>query len=151
MRPRQSIRATLLLCAALALGGVAAAVDTTPPLPNAQLQQRYYELTHELRCMQCQNEALADSSASLAADLRVQVRELLLAGQSDDQIRDHMVARYGEFILFRPRMSWRNAWLWAAPTLLMVVGLIVGWRVLRARSRLVGSDEADSDGESLNL
>jgi cytochrome c-type biogenesis protein CcmH len=99
--------------------------------------------------MQCQNEALADSSASLAADLRVQVRELLLAGQSDDQIRDHMVARYGEFILFRPRMSWRNAWLWAAPTLLMVVGLIVGWRVLRARSRL-GSDEADSDAESLN-
>jgi cytochrome c-type biogenesis protein CcmH len=143
------MRALLLLCAALALAGIAAAVDTTPPLPDALLQQRYYELTHELRCMQCQNEALADSSASLAADLRVQVRELLLAGQSDDQIRDHMVARYGEFILFRPRMSWRNAWLWAAPTLLMLAGLIVGWRILRARSRLVASEEADSNGESL--
>jgi cytochrome c-type biogenesis protein CcmH len=143
------MRALLLLCAALALVDIAAAVDTTPPLPDALLQQRYYELTHELRCMQCQNEALADSSASLAADLRVQVRELLLAGQSDDQIRDHMVARYGEFILFRPRMSWRNAWLWAAPTLLMLAGLIVGWRILRARSRLVASEEADSNGESL--
>ncbi len=145
------MRAPLLLCAVLALGGVAGAVDTTPPLPDARLQQRYYELTHELRCMQCQNEALADSSASLAADLRIQVRELLLAGRSDEQIRDHMVARYGEFILFRPRMSWRNAWLWGAPALLMLVGLVVGWRVLRARSRLVDSDETDSDAESLNL
>jgi cytochrome c-type biogenesis protein CcmH len=144
------MRAPLLLCAALALAGVATAVDTTPALPNAQLQQRYYELTHELRCMQCQNEALADSSASLAADLRLQVHELLLAGQSDDQIRDHMVARYGEFILFRPRVSWRNAWLWGAPAVLMLLGLIIGWRVLRARSRLVDSEEAGSSGESLD-
>ena len=151
MRQPRRIGAQALWCAVLALGSVARAIDTTPPLPDPVLQQRYYALTHELRCMQCQSEALADSSVGLAADLRVQVRELLLAGQSDDQIRDHMVARYGEFILFRPRMSWRNAWLWAAPTLLMVVGLIVGWRVVRARSRLVGSDEADSDGESLNL
>ena len=152
MRPclslRRSMRAPLLLCALLALSGVAAAVDTTPPLPDAQLQQRYYELTHELRCMQCQNEALADSSASLAADLRVQVRELLLAGQSDDQIRDHMVARYGEFILFRPRMTWRNAWLWAAPSLLMIVGVWVAWRILRARSRLVDDDESGANGDS---
>jgi cytochrome c-type biogenesis protein CcmH len=62
-----------------------------------------------------------------------------------------MVARYGEFILFRPRMSWRNSWLWAAPTLLMLVGVIIGWRVMRARSRLVASEEADSNGESLEL
>jgi cytochrome c-type biogenesis protein CcmH len=140
----------LLLWAALALAGSAVAVDTTPPLPNPLLQQRYYELTHELRCMQCQNEALADSSAGLAADLRLQVRELLLAGQSDDQIRDHMVARYGEFILFRPRMSWRNAWLWAAPTVLMLLGLVIGGRILYARSRLAANDEADSNGESLD-
>jgi cytochrome c-type biogenesis protein CcmH len=141
------MRALALLCAVLALAGVAAAVDTTPPLPDPQLQQRYYQLTHELRCMQCQSEALADSSVGLAADLRVQVRELLLAGQSDDQIRDHMVARYGEFILFRPRMSWRNAWLWAAPTVLMLIGLTVGWRIVRARARLVASDEPGANGE----
>jgi cytochrome c-type biogenesis protein CcmH len=76
------------------------------------------------------------------------VRELLLAGQTDDQIRDHMVARYGEFILFRPRMTWRNAWLWAAPSLLMAVGLWVAWRILRARSRLVDSDEPGANGDS---
>ena len=65
--------------------------------------------------MQCQNEALADSQVSLASDLRREVRELLLAGQTDEQIRDLMVARYGEFILFRPRMNARNAWLWVRP------------------------------------
>src|SRR5450631_4030667 len=137
MRPARSVHRLALLCVILAFGGLAVAIDTTPPLPDPVLQQRYFALTHELRCMQCQSEALADSSVGLAADLRVQVRELLLAGQTDDQIRDHMVARYGEFILFRPRMIWRNAWLWAAPTVLMLIGLAVGWRVVRARGRLV--------------
>jgi cytochrome c-type biogenesis protein CcmH len=125
------------------------AVDNVPPLPDPKLQQRYYVLTHELRCMQCQNEALADSPVGLAADLRLQVRELLLAGQSDEQIRDHMVARYGEFILFRPRMSWRNAWLWGAPIAFMSIGLIVAWRVLRTRAALVDSEEADPNSGSL--
>ncbi len=81
--------------------------------------------------MQCQNESLADSPVGLAADLRRDVREQLLAGRSDEQIRDQMVARYGEFILFRPRMNWRNAWLWALPGVLMLVGLGVAVRVLR--------------------
>ena len=139
-----------LLCAGAMFAGVAGAIDASPPLPDPQLQHRYYELTHELRCMQCQSEALADSSVSLAADLRLQVRELLLAGQSDDQIRDHMVARYGDFSLFRPRMIWRNAGLWGAPGLLMLVGALVAWRVLRARARLVDSEEAGSNGESLD-
>jgi cytochrome c-type biogenesis protein CcmH len=87
--------------------------------------------------MQCQNESLADSPVGLAADLRRNVRELVQAGESDDQIRDHMVARYGEFILFRPRMNWRNAWLWSAPALLMLVGLVVAVRVLRDRRQRV--------------
>src|SRR6202046_4703390 len=131
-----------LLCPGAMYTALAGAIDASPPLSDPQLQQRYYQLTHELRCMQCQNEALADSSASLAADLRVQVRELLLAGQSDDQIRDHMVARYGEFILFRPRMIWRNAWLWGAPAVLMAIGVVVGWRILRNRARLADTDES---------
>lgn len=134
---------------ALLLPALALAVDTVPPLPTPQLQQRYFALTHELRCMQCQNEALADSPVGLAADLRMQVRELLIAGQSDDQIRDHMVARYGEFILFRPRMNWRNAWLWGAPVMLMLGGGLVAWRVIRSRAQLV-DNEIDPDAESLN-
>jgi cytochrome c-type biogenesis protein CcmH len=129
---------------------VVLAVDMTPPLPTPELQQRYYGLTHELRCMQCQNEALADSTVGLAADLRAQIRELIMAGQSDDQIRDHMVARYSEFILFRPRMSWRNAWLWGLPGLLLAAGGYSLWRVQRQRSALAATDLAplDDDAES---
>jgi cytochrome c-type biogenesis protein CcmH len=148
----RALRGTrVLLCLLMLLSGVAAhAVDNVPPLPTPQLQARYNALTHELRCMQCQNESLADSPVSLAADLRVQVRELLIAGQTDDQIRQHMVDRYSDFILFRPRMNWRNAWLWSAPIVGMFVGAIVAWRVIRSRSQLVDSEEADPNAESLN-
>jgi cytochrome c-type biogenesis protein CcmH len=145
MSARALIALALLLCAPLAL-----AVDSSPPLPDPVKQQRYLALTHELRCMQCQNESLADSPVGLAADLRRDVREQVIAGQSDDQIRDHMVARYGEFILFRPRVNWRNAWLWGFPTVLMLIGITVGVRVIRARERRVGVDDADSDDETLN-
>ncbi|MGH8231106.1 MAG: cytochrome c-type biogenesis protein [Steroidobacteraceae bacterium] len=131
--------------AALIGAAPALAVDVTPPLPTPQLQQRYLRLTHELRCMQCQSESLADSQVDLAADLRREVHDLLLAGNSDDQIRDYMVARYGEFILFRPRMSWRNAWLWGAPALMMIAGVLVAWRVLRARTRLADVEDGGVD------
>jgi cytochrome c-type biogenesis protein CcmH len=129
--------AAWLLSGSLLLATGAFAVDSSPPLPDPVQQQRYLALTHELRCMQCQNETLADSPVGLAADLRRNVRELIQAGESDDQIRDHMVARYGEFILFRPRMNWHNAWLWGAPALLMLVGLVVAVRVLRDRRQRV--------------
>jgi cytochrome c-type biogenesis protein CcmH len=150
MKTRSPLWMALCLCACMVLSLPVIAVDTVPPLPTPQLQQRYYRLTHELRCMQCQNEALADSPVGLAADLRLQVRELLVAGQSDEQIRQHMVDRYGEFILFRPRMIWRNAWLWSAPVVLMLAGLIIAWRVIRSRSQLVDAEEADPNAESLN-
>ena len=74
--------------------------------------------------MQCQNESIADSPVDLAADLRNQVREQLLAGKSDEEIRNWMAARYGDFILFRPRYSWRNAWLWGAPAALLLLGAV---------------------------
>ena len=126
---------------------VTMAVDLTPALPTEELQQRYTQLTHELRCMQCYNEALADSSVGLAADLRLQVRDLLLAGKTNQEIRDHMVARYGEFILFRPQMSWRNAWLWCAPIVLLVGGAFIGFRVLRRRAQLAASDSESLDSQ----
>lgn len=117
------------------------AVDPTE-LPEPRLQARYLALTHELRCMQCQNETLADSPVDLAADLRREVRDLLLAGKSDDEVRAWMVARYGDFILFRPRFSARTAWLWLAPGVGLLIGLGVCWRIVRGRSALV---DADSD------
>jgi cytochrome c-type biogenesis protein CcmH len=133
---------------ALGAGAAAWAVDPTE-LPNPVLQARYVTLTHELRCMQCQNESLADSPVDLAADLRREVRDLLLAGKSDDQIRAWMAARYGDFILFRPRYSLRNAWLWGAPGVLLLLGIVVAWRVVRQRATLVAADHEpiEEDGQ----
>ena len=143
-------RGLLVLCSAalLALAMPALAVDNTPPLPDPAMQQRYIALINEFRCMQCQNEALADSNVSLAADLRLEVHDLIKAGKTDDEIRDYLVARYGEFILFRPRMSWRNAWLWAAPGVLLLGGLAIAIRVLRQRSRLPIMDDDPPDAAS---
>lgn len=129
----------------LALTASARAVDMTPPLPDPVLQQRYSALVHELRCMQCQNEALADSNVSLAADLRLQVRNMLAAGKTDNEVRNYLVARYGEFILFRPRMSLRNLWLWAAPVVLLVVGGITAARILRRRAALLDAGPDNSN------
>jgi cytochrome c-type biogenesis protein CcmH len=117
------------------------AVDNTPPLPDPAMQQRYLGLTHELRCVQCQNEALADSNVNLAADLRLEIHDMLLAGKSDEEIRDYLVARYGEFILFRPRMNWHNAWLWAAPALMLLGGFAIAVRVMRKRASLPITDD----------
>jgi cytochrome c-type biogenesis protein CcmH len=134
-----------LLRGGLALGltlfALAAGALDTNVLPDPALQARYLRLTHELRCMQCQNESIADSPVDLAADLRNQVREQLLAGKSDDEIRGWMAARYGDFILFRPRYTWRNAWLWGAPGALLLLGATVCWRILRNRTQLLASDQ----------
>ena len=138
----------LLLAIALGLATpVLQALDTTQ-LADPALQARYLSLTHELRCMQCQNESIADSPVDLAADLRHQVRDQLLAGKSDQQIRDWMSARYGDFILFRPRFAPRTAWLWLAPGVLLVLGAVVAWRVVRQRTQLLGAD-TDSPDEDL--
>lgn len=137
------------LIAALLIAVCAHAVDTTV-LPDPALQARYLKLTHELRCMQCQNQTIADSPVGLASDLRDEVRDMLLAGKSDDQIRDFMVARYGEFILFRPRFSLRNAWLWLLPLGLLLLGAAFAIRIVRERTKLVDADEQriDEDAQS---
>ena len=136
-------------CFALAAARIALAVDPTE-LPDPALQARYLALTHELRCMQCQNETLADSPVGLAADLRREVRDQLLAGRSDDQIRAWMTARYGDFILFRPRYSLRNAWLWGAPFALLLIGALVCWRVVRNRTTLLPGEHEplEEDGQA---
>jgi cytochrome c-type biogenesis protein CcmH len=123
------------------------AIDATS-IADPGLEARYLELTHELRCMQCQNESIADSPVSLAADLRREVRNMLLAGKTDEEVRNYMVSRYGEFILFRPRFSWRNAWLWFAPPLFLLIGLGVAVRVVRQRAALAATDPQvpDDDG-----
>jgi cytochrome c-type biogenesis protein CcmH len=136
MRPLALI---VVLVGLLLASGTTYAVDTTE-MPTPELQKRYLGLTHELRCMQCQNEAIADSPVSLAADLRRQVAEMLIAGKSDDDVRNYMVARYGDFILFRPRVSTRTLWLWLAPGVLLLIGAAVAVRVTKQRAALVDQD-----------
>ncbi|MBU3671648.1 MAG: cytochrome c-type biogenesis protein CcmH [Sinobacteraceae bacterium] len=129
---------------ALLLSNSALAIDPIE-LSDPALQERYRDLTHELRCMQCQNQSIADSPVGLAGDLRREVRELLESGKTDAEIREHLRARYGDFILFRPVFNWRNAWLWAAPVILLLAGLVVAVRVLRQRARLAATDTTSPD------
>ena len=136
--------AALLLCLVFGVVGTARAVDPLE-LQDPALQARYRDLSHELRCMQCQNQSIADSPVGLAGDLRRQVRELLVAGKSDVEIRDYMKERYGAFILFRPEFSLRTAWLWLAPGILLLIGVAVAWRVIRSRGVIAASQPGAVD------
>lgn len=140
-------RLAIMAVLSLGLSLSAWAVDKFEPLPDPVQQQRYLALTKELRCVKCQNEAIADSPVDIAADLRREVRESIQAGKTDEQIRDALVSRYGEFILFKPRWSARNALLWLAPGILLVVGAVVGLRIVRRRAQLLSSDDSVVDDE----
>lgn len=131
----------------LGLTSVARAIDPTPPFADPVVQQRYLTLIHELRCLKCQGENIADTPALFAQDIRRQVREMLAAGKSDLEIRDFLVDRYGDVILLRPRFNARNAWLWLSPVILLLVGGVVAWRVLASRRRLLDDDSDPIDDE----
>jgi cytochrome c-type biogenesis protein CcmH len=141
---RQSLRIAALMLAAMMSNGIAYAVDVDA-MPTPELQARYDALTHELRCMQCQNQSIADSPVGLASDLRRDVREQLIAGKSDQEIRDSMVARYGNVILFRPPFEASTAWVWVLPFLLLVFGGFVAVRIVRQRAAMVASDDSVVD------
>jgi cytochrome c-type biogenesis protein CcmH len=141
------MRALLLAAIVTLLAPLAQAIDTTT-LADPVLQARYTQLSHELRCLKCQNETIADSPSDVAADLRRELRELLESGKSDDEIRDFVVARYGEFILFKPRFSGHTLWLWLAPGIMLVGGAFIALRIVRQRSQLVGEDDQPLEEEA---
>jgi cytochrome c-type biogenesis protein CcmH len=125
------------LLVALALFGATPlhAVQVDEILPDPVLESRARAISHDLRCMVCQNQSIDDSEAPLARDLRLLVRERLKAGDSDSQVVDFMVARYGEFVLLKPRVSWHTAILWGAPLTILIAGLFaIGFSVLRRSS-----------------
>ena len=124
----------------------AVAIDITV-LPDEQQQVRYENLTHELRCMQCMNNSIADSPVGLASDLRRDVKEQILAGKTDDEIRASMVKRYGNVILFTPPKSGSSLWVWVFPLLAALGGLLIAVRVVRRRALLVASDDSIVDEE----
>ena len=132
----------MLLALALVTSG-ALAIDTEVAFPDAPRQARYDRWIHELRCVQCQNAAIADSPVGLASDLRRQVREMIAAGQTDDQIKSFMTERYGDFVLYDPPLTARTYFLWAAPGLLLVICVGFAVRVIVRRSKA----PIDSDPE----
>ena len=101
---------------------------------DAALERRAVALERELRCLVCQNQTLAESNAPLAMDLRNQIREQLAAGKSERDVKDYMVERYGDFVLYRPPLNAATALLWAGPFLLLVAGFVLLFRKIRSRS-----------------
>jgi cytochrome c-type biogenesis protein CcmH len=129
--------AVLLLVLALP----AYANEAAPAAQDPALEQRVMRLTAELRCLVCQNQSLADSHADLAIDLKNQVRSQMQAGKSDAEIREFMVARYGDFVLYRPPLKSTTALLWAGPFVLLAAGgLALGFYLRRRRERLTESE-----------
>jgi cytochrome c-type biogenesis protein CcmH len=134
----RSVLAALLLV----LASTAGAVIETYEFSNPLLEERYQELSGELRCPKCQNQNIADSNAPIAQDLRSLLYQQLEAGASDEEILDYMVARYGEFVRYRPRFSGATTLLWLAPLLLLVGGVVVAIVSLRTRKGRVEAPSA---------
>lgn len=121
----------LLVLTTLLLAANAWAIDTTQ-LPTPQLQARYENLTQQLRCLVCQDEDIFTSNAELAVQLRHKVRDMLLAGKTNQQIIDYMVDRYGNFVLYKPPVRGSTLLLWFGPFLLLLVAFgVVVWIVRR--------------------
>jgi len=123
----------LLLGAASAAWGQSAEIAN----PDPKVEARLKAISHELRCLVCQNQTIADSNAPLAVDLRQQTRAMIAAGKSDDEIRDYMVQRYGDFVLYKPPFNAATAVLWGAPGLLIVGGFAALFVMLRRRRTAV--------------
>lgn len=142
MRPARAA-ASLASAAMIALALSAGAAKMEVPA-DAAFELRIRTLESELRCLVCQNQTLADSNASLAEDLRREVRALALAGKDDTEIRAYLVARYGDFVLYDPPLK-RTTWLlWIGPFALLAGGALLWWVVLRRRNRMLPAADASA-------
>lgn len=148
VRGSLSVVAALLLVFSIASGGFAVQPDEI--LDDSGLEERARLISRDLRCLVCQNQSIDDSDAQLARDLRILVRERLVAGDSNREVIDFVVDRYGEFVLLRPQLSIRNLLLWSAPVLILVVG---GFLVLRRfrKNATVGAGNSLTEEEQIAL
>ena len=129
---RLRLLALLLLCL-LASFAMAQVQTEDQPSDDPVIEQRLAKLSHELRCLQCQNQTLADSPSDLAADLRREIRAQMKAGKSDQEIIAFLTQRYGQFILYRPRVTPLTYLLWFGPFVLLLAGLLVLFRYIKQR------------------
>ncbi|MES2724290.1 MAG: cytochrome c-type biogenesis protein [Pseudomonadota bacterium] len=123
---------------------MAAASDPSERLPDPGQEARARAIFAEVRCLVCQNESIDDSSAELAADLRLLVRDQIRSGKSDDQVRTYLTDRYGEFVLLKPAFSWGNAVLWTAPFVVVILGVLLLLRNLRTPRPYAELSEAEA-------
>jgi cytochrome c-type biogenesis protein CcmH len=143
----------LCMLVLLAAGALHAAIDTFDFATEEQ-RLRYLEFARELRCPKCQNQNLADSNAPIAEDLRQELHRLLVEGKTDQEIVDFMVTRYGEYVLYEPRLELKTVLLWGAPVLMLCGGLMVLAGIVRkarAGARAAASATALSDAERRRL
>ena len=136
------MRRILIVLGLLAGAPLAFAIDVDKAFDDPELQARYEKIIDEVRCLKCQNQTIKDSNAFLAADLRREIRRLLSEGKSDQEVFDFLVARYGEFALYRPRMSGKTLVLWLAPGILLIGGAFVLFNILRRRMVMPADGEA---------
>ena len=149
MNALRALIASLMLAAAAGAGAI---VFEERTFDDAGQLERYKTLIYELRCLVCQNQNLADSDADLAADLRREVYRMIREGKSDDEIIDFMVARYGDFVLYRPPLKAKTVLLWGAPFVLAIGGLVLLVAQLRRRTTAQPAGAAPlSDGERERL
>ncbi|MCV6615642.1 MAG: cytochrome c-type biogenesis protein CcmH [Cellvibrionaceae bacterium] len=131
------------LCLPLLHTGTAEAVVDIYEFENEALRERYLLLVEELRCPKCQNQNLAGSDSPISQDLRREVHRLLQEGQSDSEIKDYMVARYGDYVLYRPKFNKQTLVLWLGPLALLLLGALIALLIVRRQTRPVAEvDEA---------
>ncbi len=125
--------------------GLALAIEPGDAFEDPEMQARYEKISSEVRCLVCQNQTIRDSNAFLATDLKREIRRLMEEGKTDAEVYDFLVARYGDFVLYRPRKSGKTLVLWIAPFLFIAVGGVVALRVVRSRMTMSPDDDTDSD------
>jgi cytochrome c-type biogenesis protein CcmH len=111
---------------------------------DPQLRKRYYQLVQELRCPKCQNQNLADSNAPISKDMKAQIYSMLEAKNTDDEIKQHLVSRYSEFVLYRPEVNTNTWFLWFAPLCLVFVGVFIVWRYAFTGGRAQSNIKSDT-------
>ena len=140
------MRKTLFCVLLILVSPIAFGIDTDKAFEDPVLQARYETIIDEVRCLKCQNQTIKDSNAFLAADLRREIRRMLTEGKTDAEIYDFLVTRYGEFALYRPRMSGKTLILWLAPGLLLLGGGFVLVNILRRRMAMpIDGEAADKE------
>lgn len=138
-------RLPILLFACLWVGTSTLAIEAELPIADPEQRELYDRLTNETRCLVCQNQTIADSNAALAVDLRREIRGMVEAGQTEDEIKVFLTDRYGEFVLYRPRWSAATAVLWLAPVVLVLLGAAWLWRIVQRRATMpVSTEEEDA-------